>query len=90
MTREVEWDEWQRSLALASLDLENSIDPGTGVPSWDAYDPTAIDPDGEFHWRAEKDVNFAQAAIDRARREDKDGDSDGVRWTVRKIPARTD
>lgn len=87
VTRESEWDEWQRSLALALIDLEASIQPH-GVASWDAFNPTAIDPDGEFHFRAEPVTDYAQAAIDRARRENKDGDHDGVTYVVRKVMAR--
>lgn len=89
VTREIEWDDWQRSLALALVDLEASTDHN-GIPSWDALDPTAVDPDGDFHWRAEPVVNFPQAAIDRARREAEDEDTDGVTWRVRKVMARTD
>lgn len=90
VTREIEWDDWQRSLALALVDLEASTDHN-GIPIWDAFNPTAADPDGEFHFRAEREVNQAQAVLDRARREAKDdADTDGVTWRVRKVMARTD
>ena len=89
VTRDVEWDQWQRSLALALVDLEASTD-ANGIPVWDAFDDTAVDPDGEFHFRAERVTNHAQAAIDRLRRESKDEDADGVTYRVDKVMARTD
>ena len=78
-------------MTLAYIDLGVSIDPETGIPVWDAENPTAVDENGEFHFRAERVDNFARAVRDRAYRElDKDGDRDGVSFRVRKVMARAD
>ena len=96
MTREVEWDEWQRSLALALIDLENDTGSHGHLLS-EATDPTALDPNGEWHYAADVPrVDAAAIAQDRARKAwieehgGKDADTTGVTFPVRKVMARTD
>lgn len=92
VTRDCEWDARQRSLVLASIDLENSTDEN-GVPSWDALNPTAEDPDGEFRWEMDVQTNYvsrARAAADKRWRAEHGADADmsGIKFVPRKVLAR--
>lgn len=94
VTRESEWDQWQRSLVLASIDLENDTGAHGHLRS-EATDPTALDPDGDYHYAAEPEplVDAAARAESRAREQwrdehGKDADMSGVIFRVRKVMAR--
>lgn len=94
VTRDIEWDDWQRALTLALVDLERETGPH-GHPMWEATNPTAVDPNGDYHYAADEPVvDFAaqvQARAEKAWRDDpahKDEDTSGLFFPVRKVYAR--
>lgn len=90
-TRDVEWDPWQRALALALVDLENATGPH-GHPLWEALDPTAEDPDGDYRYAVDVEPEFVERAIARVRKQwiadHPDDDPSTVRFVARKVTAR--
>lgn len=93
VTREPEWDQWQRSLALAGFDLERDTGPHGHLQS-ESTDPTAGDPDGKYRYVAGEPVidhaARAQARAEKAYREEhgKDADMTGLIFPVEKVLAR--
>lgn len=90
VTREPEWDSWQRSLALAGFDLERDTGPH-GHPMSEATNPTALDPDGDWHYvEDEPIIDAAARAAARAEKAWRESGEDmaGVIFPVRKVLAR--
>ena len=96
ITTEPEFDDWQRALLIASLEIQDDTGRyGESLP--EAFSPDA-DPnnpdgayrftaDGPFRNQAEKAVLDAQDAF---RKQLPDGDAghamNGLHWTARKVP----
>jgi hypothetical protein len=95
VTREPEWDVWQRSLALAGFDLDRETGPH-GHPMWEATDPTALDPEGDYRYvtddpHVDAAERSRQQRIKRWRDENgKDADMSGLIFHTRKVLARDD
>lgn len=93
VSREPEWDQWQRSLALAGFDLERDTGPHGHLMS-EATDPTALDPDGEYRYVTDDPIVDAAAQSEARRRKawrdehGKDADMDGLIFPTRKVMAR--
>lgn len=91
VTRDIEWDDWQRALTLAAIDLERSVGPH-GHPKWEAENPTAEDPNGEYRYVVEPVTDYVDRAISRAekafREAHKDDDMSGITFHAKKVYAR--